>query len=110
MRSFAGLGFLAWYLSGKIKVFDRRGHVAKLCIVFFPLLVASMIAVSRVDDYRHHWQDVCAGGFIGALKTGFSLFDLSTYKSSFLQTFLYEILCRFDNRFLLLLAILSTSI
>ncbi|XP_014520294.1 lipid phosphate phosphatase 2 isoform X2 [Vigna radiata var. radiata] len=63
--SFAGLGFLAWYLSGKIKVFDRRGHVAKLCIVFFPLLVASMIAVSRVDDYRHHWQDVCAGGLIG---------------------------------------------
>jgi len=54
-------------------VFDRRGHVAKLCIVFFPLLVASMIAVSRVDDYWHHWQDVCAGGLIGMLKTGFSL-------------------------------------
>ncbi|KAK8470678.1 hypothetical protein PHAVU_003G031400 [Phaseolus vulgaris] len=63
--SFAGLGFLAWYLSGKIKVFDRRGHVAKLCIVFFPLLVAAMIAVSRVDDYWHHWQDVCTGGLIG---------------------------------------------
>ncbi|CAA6665415.1 unnamed protein product [Spirodela intermedia] len=34
--SFAGLGFLALYLSGKIKAFDRRGHVAKLCIVFLP--------------------------------------------------------------------------
>jgi diacylglycerol diphosphate phosphatase/phosphatidate phosphatase len=63
--SFAGLGFLSLYLSGKIKVFDRTGHVAKLCIVFLPLLVASLVAVSRVDDYWHHWQDVFAGGLLG---------------------------------------------
>ena len=63
--SFAGLGFLAWYLSGKIRVFDRRGHVAKLCIIFLPLLMAALVAVSRVDDYWHHWQDVFAGGIIG---------------------------------------------
>ncbi|KAJ1398335.1 Phosphatidic acid phosphatase type 2/haloperoxidase [Sesbania bispinosa] len=69
--SFAGLGFLAWYLSGKIRAFDRRGHVAKLCIVFLPLLVAAMIAVSRVDDYWHHWQDVFAGGIIGLTVASF---------------------------------------
>ncbi|KAM1326693.1 hypothetical protein ACFX14_011208 [Malus domestica] len=63
--SFAGLGFLAWYLSGKVRVFDRRGHVAKLCIVILPLLTAALVAVSRVDDYWHHWQDVFAGGLIG---------------------------------------------
>ncbi|KAF3444306.1 hypothetical protein FNV43_RR13996 [Rhamnella rubrinervis] len=63
--SFAGLGFLALYLSGKIKVFDRGGHIAKLCIVFLPLLVASLVGISRVDDYWHHWQDVFAGGLIG---------------------------------------------
>lgn len=63
--SFAGLGFLALYLAGKVKVFDRRGHVAKLCIVFLPLLMASLVAVSRVDDYWHHWQDVFAGGLLG---------------------------------------------
>ncbi|KAK3036541.1 hypothetical protein RJ639_030982 [Escallonia herrerae] len=66
-RSFAGLGFLSLYLSGKIKVFDRRGHVAKLCIVVLPLLVASLVGISRVDDYRHHWQDVFAGGLIGLI-------------------------------------------
>lgn len=65
--SFAGLGFLSWYLAGKIAVFDRRGHVAKLCIVILPLLVAAMVAVSRVDDYWHHWQDVCAGGILGTV-------------------------------------------
>ncbi|KAF8399069.1 hypothetical protein HHK36_014935 [Tetracentron sinense] len=63
--SYAGLGFLAWYLSGKIRVFDHRGHVAKLCYVLLPLLVAALVGVSRVDDYWHHWQDVFAGGLLG---------------------------------------------
>lgn len=64
--SFAGLSFLSLYLSGKIKVFDRRGHAAKLCVVLLPLLIASLVGVSRVDDYRHHWQDVFAGGLLGS--------------------------------------------
>nr|ACN27039.1 unknown [Zea mays] len=63
--SFAGLGFLSLYLSGKIKAFNRQGHVAKLCIVILPLLLASLVGVSRVDDYRHHWEDVFVGGLIG---------------------------------------------
>lgn len=63
--SFAGLGFLSWYLSGKIRVFDRRGHVSKLCIILLPLVVAALVGVSRVDDYWHHWQDVFAGGLLG---------------------------------------------
>ncbi|KAL2904770.1 Lipid phosphate phosphatase 2 [Bienertia sinuspersici] len=70
-RSFAGLGFLAWYLSGKIRCFDRRGHVAKLCLVFTPILLAAMVGVSRVDDYWHHWQDVFAGGLIGLVISSF---------------------------------------
>ena len=65
LGSFAGLGFLSWYLAGKIKVFDRKGHVAKLCIVLSPLLLAALVAVSRVDDYWHHWQDVGTGGLLG---------------------------------------------
>lgn len=63
--SFAGLGFLSLYLAGKIKAFDGKGHVAKLCIVVLPLLFAALVGISRVDDYWHHWQDVFAGGLIG---------------------------------------------
>ena len=63
--SLAGLGFLSLYLSGKIKAFDRRGHVAKLCIVFLPLLFAYLVAISRINDYWHHWEDVLAGGLLG---------------------------------------------
>ncbi|KAB1205612.1 putative lipid phosphate phosphatase 3, chloroplastic [Morella rubra] len=69
--SFAGLGFLSLYMSGKIKAFDSRGHVAKLCLVFLPLLIASLVAISRVNDYWHHWQDVFAGGVIGLVVAAF---------------------------------------
>ncbi|XP_021727092.1 putative lipid phosphate phosphatase 3, chloroplastic isoform X2 [Chenopodium quinoa] len=63
--SFAGLGFLSFYLSAKIQVFDQKGHAGKLCVVFLPLLMAALVGVSRVDDYWHHWQDVFAGGLLG---------------------------------------------
>ncbi|XP_062192738.1 uncharacterized protein LOC133896170 [Phragmites australis] len=65
--SFAGLAFLSLYLSCKIKAFDHQGHVAKLCIVILPLLIASLDGISRIDDYRHHWEDVFVGGLIGFL-------------------------------------------
>ncbi|XP_075521314.1 lipid phosphate phosphatase 2-like [Primulina tabacum] len=69
--SFAGLGFLSLYLSGKIKCFDRKGHVAKLCIVFLPILAACLVGISRVDDYKHHWEDVFAGGLLGLVVATF---------------------------------------
>ncbi|XP_038892677.1 lipid phosphate phosphatase 2-like [Benincasa hispida] len=69
--SFAGLGFLAFYLSGKMQAFDGKGHVAKLCLVFLPLLGAALVGVSRVNDYWHHWQDVFAGALIGLVVSAF---------------------------------------
>eukprot|EP00246_Nothoceros_aenigmaticus_P014668 TRINITY_DN5744_c0_g1_i1.p1 TRINITY_DN5744_c0_g1~~TRINITY_DN5744_c0_g1_i1.p1 ORF type:complete len:306 (+),score=25.09 TRINITY_DN5744_c0_g1_i1:329-1246(+) len=63
--SFAGLGYLSWYLAGKLGIYDKNGHTFKLPIVFFPLLLATLVAVSRVDDYWHHWQDVLVGGLLG---------------------------------------------
>ncbi|XP_074376261.1 lipid phosphate phosphatase 2-like isoform X1 [Apium graveolens] len=64
--SFAGLGFLGWYLCGKIKVFNGEGYAAKLCIVVLPYLAAALVGISRVDDYWHHWTDVFAGAMIGS--------------------------------------------
>ncbi|CAN0913683.1 Putative lipid phosphate phosphatase 3, chloroplastic [Linum grandiflorum] len=69
--SFAGLGFLSLYLSGKLKAFDCKGHIAKLCIIVLPLLVACLVGISRVDDYWHHWQDVFAGGVLGLVVSTF---------------------------------------
>jgi diacylglycerol diphosphate phosphatase/phosphatidate phosphatase len=50
--SFAGLGFLAFYLAGKLHLFDRRGHAGKAWISLFPLAGAALVAISRTMDYR----------------------------------------------------------
>ncbi|KAJ7299397.1 hypothetical protein O6H91_07G050900 [Diphasiastrum complanatum] len=63
--AFAGLGYLSLYLAGKLELFNRRAHLGKLVIVFLPLLGAALVGVSRVDDYKHHWQDVFASGLLG---------------------------------------------
>ncbi|KAG2127920.1 phosphatidic acid phosphatase type 2/haloperoxidase [Suillus bovinus] len=70
--SFAGLGFLAFYLIGKLHLFDTRGYVSKVWICIAPLAGAMLVAISRTMDYRHHWQDVVGGSTLGLLLAYFS--------------------------------------
>ncbi|EIW74763.1 PAP2-domain-containing protein [Coniophora puteana RWD-64-598 SS2] len=63
--AFAGLGFLACYLAGKMHLFDERGHASKAWTALFPLLGALLVAISRTMDYRHHWEDVTVGSVLG---------------------------------------------
>ncbi|XP_045190426.2 phospholipid phosphatase 5-like [Mercenaria mercenaria] len=65
--SFSCLGFLSLYVAGKLHVFNPtgRGSAWRLMCVIFPLLWATMIAVSRTADYHHHWQDVTVGSILG---------------------------------------------
>ncbi|KAG9009687.1 oligosaccharyl transferase subunit ost3/OST6 [Tulasnella sp. 427] len=63
--SFAGLGFLSFYLAGKLHLFDKRGHTGKSWLAVGPLVGAALTAVSRTMDYRHHWQDVTTGSILG---------------------------------------------
>ncbi|PIL24044.1 hypothetical protein GSI_13795 [Ganoderma sinense ZZ0214-1] len=70
--SFAGLGFLAFYLAGKMHLFDERGHTVKAWIALVPLSGAALVAISRTMDYRHHWQDVLTGSLLGLVTAYFS--------------------------------------
>lgn len=65
--SFAGFGFAAWYLMGKLQIFNSngRGQSWRLIICFIPIITAMLIAISRTCDYHHHWQDVLIGSLIG---------------------------------------------
>ena len=55
---FTGSVYLSLYLASKLMVFNQngRGHSLRLLLVLTPLLVAMMIAISRVRDYWHHWE------------------------------------------------------
>ncbi|KAK9760289.1 hypothetical protein K7432_015857 [Basidiobolus ranarum] len=70
--SFAGLTFFSLYLAGKLHLFDERGHTYKSFVTVAPMIGAALIAVSRICDYRHHWQDVLVGAFIGVSCAYFS--------------------------------------
>ncbi|KAK0210616.1 phosphatidic acid phosphatase type 2/haloperoxidase [Desarmillaria ectypa] len=70
--SFAGLGFLAFYLAGKLHLFDKRGHTGKAWLSLSPFAAAALVAISRTMDYRHHWHDVLIGSILGTVLAYFS--------------------------------------
>ncbi|EDR07747.1 uncharacterized protein LACBIDRAFT_298254 [Laccaria bicolor S238N-H82] len=70
--SFAGLGFLSFYLAGKLHLFDKRGHAGKAWLSLTPFAGAALVAISRTMDYRHHWHDVLVGSILGTVLAYFS--------------------------------------
>ncbi|KAL4867341.1 hypothetical protein BDV12DRAFT_171486 [Aspergillus spectabilis] len=65
--SFAGLFFLSLWVGGKLHIMDNKGEVWKMFLVMTPSLGASLIAVSRIMDARHHPFDVITGSMLGIL-------------------------------------------
>ncbi|EEB12351.1 Lipid phosphate phosphatase, putative [Pediculus humanus corporis] len=65
--AFASLGFLSLYLAGKMHLFapSGKGSTWKLLLFLCPLFSASLVAISRLCDYHHHWQDVLCGSILG---------------------------------------------
>lgn len=48
-------------------VFRPRADFSRCLLSFAPLLCALMVAISRLDDYRHDIYDVTCGSILGLL-------------------------------------------
>jgi diacylglycerol diphosphate phosphatase/phosphatidate phosphatase len=63
--SFAGLGYAALFLAGQLGLFDGRSYAYQLPLVAALYVLAGLVSVTRIMDFRHHWQDVCTGAVLG---------------------------------------------
>jgi membrane-associated phospholipid phosphatase len=66
--AFAGFTFLALWLNAKFKIVaNYRARHWQLVLLSLPMVIASLLALSKRADYWHHWYDVLAGSLIGTV-------------------------------------------
>ncbi|KAK9559970.1 hypothetical protein V6000_007067 [Aspergillus fumigatus] len=70
--AFGGLGYLSMFLSGQMHVFRPRADLWRCILALIPMLCALMIAISRLEDYRHDVYDVTCGSILGLIIAHFS--------------------------------------
>ncbi|KAI1437080.1 PAP2 superfamily protein [Xylaria sp. CBS 124048] len=63
--SFSGLGYLALFFAGQLRIFRDKKGLGRALLCLSPLVGAILIAISRCQDYRHDVYDVCVGAFLG---------------------------------------------
>jgi diacylglycerol diphosphate phosphatase / phosphatidate phosphatase len=63
--SFSGLGYVAFFLAGQLQVFRHKKDLGRSLVCLAPLVGATMIAISRCQDYRHDVYDVTVGSILG---------------------------------------------
>ncbi|GAP86752.1 putative pap2 superfamily protein [Rosellinia necatrix] len=63
--SFSGLGYLAFFLAGQLRIFRDKKSLGRALVCLSPLVGAAMIAISRCQDYRHDVYDVSVGSLLG---------------------------------------------
>ncbi|KAJ7180753.1 lipid phosphate phosphatase 1 [Mycena filopes] len=75
--AFAGMTFLSFWLAGQTAAWCfhapvpasslRSSRLGRFTLTLLPLWWAIFVGVSRLEDYRHHKEDVIAGAVIGVV-------------------------------------------
>ncbi|KAI9869224.1 MAG: hypothetical protein M1813_000012 [Trichoglossum hirsutum] len=63
--AFGGLGYLALFLGGQMRVLRPGTDFVRLLLALAPLIGAALVAISRCEDYRHDVYDVTVGSILG---------------------------------------------
>ncbi|KAI5958007.1 hypothetical protein KGF57_002815 [Candida theae] len=71
--AFGGLLYLSLWFIGQLRIFKREKHRMGLILVAtLPVVFAAYIALSRTQDYRHHFFDVAFGSLLGIVFAWFT--------------------------------------
>ncbi|PSK54834.1 Diacylglycerol pyrophosphate phosphatase 1 [Elsinoe australis] len=63
--AFSGLGYLGFFFASQVHALRPNVDLARMILVMAPFVCAALIAISRLEDYRHDVFDVSAGSIIG---------------------------------------------
>ena len=74
---FAGFGFLAFYIAGKLQTFspERKGQSFRLIAFLLPFIAALAVGLSRIRDHWHHWE----GEGLYAMNSTASVFSMQIH-------------------------------
>jgi len=64
--SFTAMTFFFLYICGQAKLF-RNGHFFSVVIAGIPLYVATWVAITRVQNFKHNYSDILGGAFLGVI-------------------------------------------
>lgn len=65
--------FTAFYISS-IDIVHRRSPVQFFLLTMYGVLFPSLVALSRIDDHRHHFRDVIFGSLLGIVLASILVF------------------------------------
>lgn len=71
--SFSAFYFLSLWMAGQLNVFSpnapnsTNGTSLKAIVSSYPILLATYVAISRTEDYRHRGSDIIAGSLLGGI-------------------------------------------
>lgn len=82
--SFAGLNFLALFLTQELDL-RSKPLAPKYFLIIMPIILALVIAISRVDDYWHRWQDITVGAIVGITTSSISFISHCKYDTTILR-------------------------
>ncbi|RLV93434.1 putative diacylglycerol pyrophosphate phosphatase 1 [Spathaspora sp. JA1] len=81
--SFSGFLYLSLWLLGQFKLLNHKPHhLYKYLLAGLPILLACYVALSRTQDYRHHFEDIILGSLLGI---GFASWSYHRYFNSLLS-------------------------
>ncbi|KAJ7043712.1 lipid phosphate phosphatase 1 [Mycena alexandri] len=97
--AFAGMTFLSFWLAGQTAAWCfhapvpaaslRSSRLGRFTLTLLPLWWAIFVGVTRLEDYRHHKEDVIAGAVIGVVCA--AICYLAFWPSPFsIRTFTYD--------------------